>query len=231
MSAPIEQSLRGAIRLMSTPDVWVDVRMIAPGDEHALLPDEARSIASSLVKVRRASGAARLLGRALLARLGHAACAIPKGADGAPQWPDGVVGSFAHDGDIAVAAVARSGDCGAIGIDIEPAEPLPDDLRDLVVTPRERPVLDEDPLRGRVLFAAKEAVYKAVAARDGLLLDYQDIDVDTAGRRAHLTDGRAVDLRVSVSTHIVVLAMLRDADLPLPASAERRKTASTLPAA
>lgn len=230
MSAPIEQSLQGAIRLMSTPDVCVDVRMIAAGDEHALLPDEARSIASSLVKVRRASGAARLLGRALLARLGHAACAIPKGADGAPQWPDGVVGSFAHDGDIAVAAVARSQACGAIGIDIEPAEALPDELRELVATPGERPFLGEDPLRGRLLFAAKEAVYKAVAARDGFLLDYQDIDVDPAGRQARLSDGRIVDLRVSVSTHIVVVAILRDAELPLSAATGRRSAASTLPA-
>ena len=93
------------------------------------------------MRVRRASGAARMLGRELLTHFGHEACAIPKGDNGAPQWPAGFVGSFAHDGDVAVATVARARAFDAVGIDIEPAEPLPDELRELVVTPFERPRL------------------------------------------------------------------------------------------
>ncbi|MEJ2623372.1 MAG: 4'-phosphopantetheinyl transferase superfamily protein [Pseudolabrys sp.] len=161
------------------------------------------------MRVRRASGAARALGRDLLSRLGHAPCAIPKGISGAPQWPAGFVGSFAHDGDVAVAAVARASVFDAVGIDIEPAEPLPDELRELVVTPRE--CLASDPLQGRLLFAAKEAVYKAVAAREGLLLDYQDIDVDPVAGQARLRDGRALDLRWAVSSYVVVLATMLEA--------------------
>ncbi len=211
MSAPIDTSLQRAIERLSSPDILVDCRRIQPGDERGLMPEEARSITSQLVRVRRASGAARALGRALLTRLGHDACAIPKGENGAPQWPSGFVGSFAHDGDIAVAAVAQRCVFDAVGIDIEPAEPLPDELRDLVVTPRERPRLGDDPLRGRLLFAAKEAVYKAIAAREGLLLDYQDIDVDLAAQQACLRDGRRLDLRFIVSPYVVVLATMPEA--------------------
>jgi 4'-phosphopantetheinyl transferase EntD len=45
---------------------------------------------------------------------------------------------------------------------VEPAEPLPSELLHLVSTPNERMYLAADPFRGRLLFVAKEAVYKAV---------------------------------------------------------------------
>ena len=229
MSAPIEPSLQRAISRLSSPDILVDCRRILPGDEAALTPEEASSIRSRVPRMRRASGAARALGRELLTRLGHAPGAIPKDDSGAPRWPAGIVGSFAHDGDIAVAAVAQNRDVGAVGIDIEPAEALPDELRELVVTPRERPRLGDDPFQGRLLFAAKEAVYKAVAARDGQLLDYQDIDVDLTARRARLSDGRSIDLRYSVSTHIVVLAVMPEAAAPLAAATAQRSSALAVP--
>ncbi len=229
MSVPVDASLQSAVRLLSSPDILVDCRQILPGDELNLMPEEARSIASRLVRVRRASGAARRLGRELLERLGHEPCAIPKGDSGAPHWPAGIVGSFAHDGDIAVAAVAPRRAFSAIGIDIEPAEPLPDELRELVVTPGERPRLNEDPIQGRLLFAAKEAVYKVIAARDGLQLDYQDIDVDLVARKAHLNDGRSVDLRFAVSTYVVVLAVMPEVSAPLIVTTDRRNLAPAVP--
>lgn len=229
MSAPIDPSLRSAIERLSSPDILVDCRRIQPGDELGLMPEEARSITSRVPRVRRASGAARQLGRELLTRLGHEPSAIPKSEGGAPQWPSGIVGSFAHDGDIAVAAVASSHVFGAVGIDIEPAEPLPDDLRELVVTPRERPRLGDDPLQGRLLFAAKEAVYKAIAARDGLLLDYQDIDVDPTARWARLRDGRSIDLRYVVSTYVVVLAVMPEITAPLTVATDQRNSAPAAP--
>jgi len=229
MSAPIDPSLQRAIERLSSPDILVDCRRIQPGDELSLMPEEARSIMSRVPRVRRASGAARQLGRELVVRLGHEPCAIPKGEGGAPQWPSGIVGSFAHDGDIVVAAVASSRAFGAVGIDIEPADPLPDELRELVVTPRERPHLGDDPLQGRLLFAAKEAVYKAIAARDGPLLDYQDIEVDLVARQARLRDGRSVDLRYAVSTYVVVLAMMPEVAAPLDVATDQRSSAPAVP--
>jgi 4'-phosphopantetheinyl transferase EntD len=207
-----DPSLKRSVEQLSSSDILVDCRAIRPGDETALLEEEARSIPARVLGVRRASGAVRVLGRELLARLGHAACAIPKGASGAPQWPAGIVGSFAHDDVLAVAAVGRQRDISAIGIDVEPAEPLPVDLRDLVVTPHERAGLAENACRGRLIFTAKEAVYKAVAALDGALLDYRDIEINLAARRAVLSDGRVINLRYCIGPQLVVLAYVPNGD-------------------
>jgi len=206
MSATCDPSLKRSIEQLSSSDILVGCRAILPGDESALMEEEARSIPARVLDMRRASGAARVLGRELLVRMGFAACAIPKGAAGGPVWPSGVVGSLAHDDAIAVAAVGRSETISALGIDIEPASPLPAELRDLVVTPREQAGLDQDPCRGRLFFAAKEAVYKAVASLDGTLLDYHDIELDWTARQAVLRDGRVVKLSYCQAPQLVVLA-------------------------
>lgn len=59
--------------------------------------EEAKAFDGSVTKVRRASGAARIVARQLLARLGCAQTELPKESSGAPRWPFGVVGSLAHE--------------------------------------------------------------------------------------------------------------------------------------
>jgi 4'-phosphopantetheinyl transferase EntD len=124
----VDPLLQSAIDALSFPGVVIGHRLISPGDEDALLPEEAPAFASSVVKVRRASGSARIVARQLLKRLGHPECALPRTSGGAPAWPPGVVGSLAHDSRVAVAAVGMGRDIGAIGIDVEPAESLPPEL-------------------------------------------------------------------------------------------------------
>lgn len=199
-------SLQRALETLSVPGILIGHRVIAPGDETALLEQEAGSIDSSRLDRRRASGAARIVARQLLGRLGYASCAVPKGPSGEPQWPPGVVGSLAHDDQIAVAAVGLQRDVNAIGIDTEPAEPLPPEMLDLVATPKEKKQIDDDPFRGRVLFAAKEAVYKAAYPRDRTFLEFHDIAVDLAARKAETRNGRVFTLRYCVAPRIVVLA-------------------------
>lgn len=208
MTVAADPALQAAIDALSVPGIMIGHRLISPGDEHALLPEEAPAFSASVVKVRRASGAARIAARALLARLGHATCALPKGAAGAPIWPPGVAGSLAHDDRVAVAAVARSGDFGAVGVDIEPAEVLPAELLDMVATPLERLKIADDPYRGRLLFVAKEAVYKAVYPLDRMFLEHHDVEVNLADRKAVVRNGRVVELRFGMSTHVVALAFL-----------------------
>lgn len=207
MSGFSDVALRGALDGLA-PGIAVGHRLIAPGDEAALLDEEARSIASTVVAVRRAGGAARLVARALLARLGHPGCAVPRAASGAPVWPADIVGSLAHDDRVAVAAVALRRDLAALGIDVEPAQPLPEDLLDLVATERERAAPADDPLAGRLLFAAKEAVYKAIYPLDRVFLDYHDIEVDLACRSARVRNGRDLALRYCRAPCLVVLAFV-----------------------
>jgi 4'-phosphopantetheinyl transferase EntD len=94
----------------------------------------------------------------------------------------------------------------ALGIDIEPAEPLPADLLDLVTTPRERAALQHDPFRGRLHFVVKEAVYKAVHPLDGIFLEHHDVELDFVRRTATTGGGRTIDFRYCVSSHLVALA-------------------------
>ena len=208
MSGAVDLSLQRAINALSSPSILIGHRLISPGDELALLDEEKRSITSDVASMRRASGAARIVGRQLLARLGYADCAVPKGPAGAPIWPAGATGSFAHDDRVAVAAVGLCRDVGALGIDVEPAELLPLEMLALIATPQEQVRISDDPYQGRLLFAAKEAVYKAVYPLDHLFLDYQDIQVDIANRKAVVRSGRVLELRFCISAHLVVLALI-----------------------
>src|SRR5262249_46843141 len=143
--------------------------------------------------------------------LGHPTCALPKSASGAPIWPTGIVGSMAHDSRVAVAAVGRSRDITALGIDVEPAEALPPDLLDIVATPQEQLRLGDDPCRGRLLFVDKEAVYKAVYPLDRTFLEHHDVQVSLADHKATVRNGRVVELRFSISAHLVALAFISKA--------------------
>lgn len=71
--------------------------------------------------------------------------------------------------------------------------------------------LDEDPCQGRLLFAAKEAVYKAVYPLDQLFLDHHDVEVSLTDQRAVVCNGRVVELRFGVSEYLLALAFLRGA--------------------
>jgi 4'-phosphopantetheinyl transferase EntD len=203
-----DRALARAIVALGVPGVQIRHRLIAEGDEQMLLPEEIAPFAASVVKVRRASGAARFAARELMPHFGCAPTAIPKSVAGPPIWPDGIVGSLAHDNEVAVAAVAAESDFLGVGIDIEPAEPLDGDLLGIVATPRERRDAGDDPIRGRLLFAIKEAVYKAVNPLDGVFLDHHDVEVSLADGTAVVRQERVVQFRYCVANHIIVLAFI-----------------------
>ena len=202
-----DPSLQRELNALAPPGLLIGHRLISPGDEHALLDEEAGSIASTVVGARRASGAARIVARELLAQLGHSRALLPKSASGEPIWPAGIAGSLAHDDEVAVAAVGPRRDVGSVGIDVEPAVLLPPDMLELIATPQELHKIADDPLRGKLLFAAKEAVYKAVYPLERVFLEFRDIEVDLAGRKAVTRAGRVVALRYCLLPRVVVLAL------------------------
>jgi 4'-phosphopantetheinyl transferase EntD len=198
-----------AIERLAVPGILIGHRFIVAGDERALLPEEV--IVSNRTKNRRASGAARIVARELLTRAGYGMCAIPKLPSGAPIWPAEMVGSLAHDSDVAVAAIAPRRSFANIGIDVEPAEALPFELLNIIATPLEQSTLASYRYGGRLLFAAKEAVYKAVAALDQVFLSHHDVEVDFLRRKALVRNGRTVELRFCISTRLLALAFVRHA--------------------
>jgi len=198
---------------LAEPGLLIGHRVIAPGDEQALLPNEAAHFRNAIAKVRRQSGAARIAARALLQCLNHPDLArdvaIAKARSGAPVWPSGITGSLAHDEQVAIAAVARTTNFLALGIDIEPAEDLPGDLVDVVATPAEQSRYPHSLLHSRQLFAAKEAVYKAVHPLDQIFLDFHDIDVNLEQQTAHVRYGRTLHVKVMSASHVVALASIK----------------------
>ncbi len=194
----------GPLRAALAPaGVRIGARRIAPGDEAAFTTDSAEPLAR-----RRASGAARLVARRLLAELGgDSEPALPRSASRAPVWPAGFVGSLAHDAEYAVAAVARARDLASLGVDVEPAEPLPDDVLEFALNANERRQAATRPIAGRAIFAAKEAVYKAIHPLDGSPLEYDEIDVDLENGRAKLADGRTLILFADCGARVIAVAL------------------------
>jgi 4'-phosphopantetheinyl transferase EntD len=86
---------------------------------------------------------------------------------------------------------------------------LPADMVELIATPQELRAIGGDPLKARLLFAAKEAVYKALNPLDRRFLEFPDIELDLATRTATTLSGRSVPINYCLSPRIVVVALLR----------------------
>ncbi|WP_131740895.1 4'-phosphopantetheinyl transferase family protein [Actinomadura roseirufa] len=132
-----------------------------------LLAEEEPAVARAVDKRRREFTTVRWCARRALADLGLPPVPIVPGERGAPRWPDGVVGSMTHCDGYRAAAVARAGDIAALGIDAEPHGPLPEGVLEAIAREEELPLLAElartspETHWDRLLFCAKEAVYKA----------------------------------------------------------------------
>lgn len=133
---------------------------------------------------------ARACARAALRRLGHPECAIPVGPRGEPRWPPGVVGSITHCAGYRAGAVASQADLLALGIDAEPNEPLPERIAAEVASEEELASIRRlahaapDVRWDRLLFSAKEAVYKAwfPLTHDRLGFDDAVLSIDAGTR-------------------------------------------------
>jgi 4'-phosphopantetheinyl transferase EntD len=152
------------------PDVW-------------LFPEEEDIITRAVDKRRREFATARACARESLARLGIAPVPIVHGPSGAPRWPRGVTGSITHCAGYRACAVARVSDVASIGIDAEPNEETPDGVLQVIADHAERerlaalsaarPGVHWD----RLLFSAKESVYKAWFPLTGRWLGFEDASV------------------------------------------------------
>jgi 4'-phosphopantetheinyl transferase EntD len=153
---------------------------------------------------RREFVTARRCARSALATLGYPAGPIRPGPGREPLWPAGVVGSITHCAGYRAAAVARRSDVASIGIDAEPHERLPEGVQEAVTGEQEREHLrrlaDENPgvHWDRLLFSAKESVYKAWYPLTGRWLDFLEaelsFDPGAARFRARiLIDGTRTD--------------------------------------
>jgi 4'-phosphopantetheinyl transferase EntD len=150
-------------------------------DEPAGLPAERAAIAHAVASRRRDYLGVRDCAREAFGALGAPPAPIGTGPRREPLWPPGLVGSLTHCAGYRAAAVAHTGQVRSVGIDAEPHEPLPPGVLDLVALDEERASLgavgaatDVMVHADRVLFCAKEAVYKAWYPLTGEWLGFEE---------------------------------------------------------
>jgi len=118
-----------------------------------------------------------------LEQLGIQDATIPIGADRAPIWPEGIVGSISHCDSLAGAIVSKKKDHISLGLDIEEIGKVTPDLWDLVFTENEKSYLHsisdtEREAQSTAIFSLKEAFYKFQFPITRTFLDFTDVEAD-----------------------------------------------------
>lgn len=173
MDSPAADVAAAAAALRALLPAGAGVGARAPGTAPPPWPGESPGRATPCRLAEFAAG--RAAARAALADAGLLPAAIPMRADRSPAFPAGVAGSIAHTAALALAAVLPGG--GAIGIDLEPDEPLPDDIAAEILTPAEARHLRP---AARAVFVAKEAAFKAQFARNGGIFGFETLEITLA---------------------------------------------------
>ena len=167
-----------------------------------LWPGEGAHLVDAVARRRREFATGRRCAREALVALGLAPAPILTGAGREPLWPPGVVGSITHcEGYRAAAVSRRTSDVAGLGVDAEPHLVLPPGVLEVVADEAERRHVaervsaDPDTAWDRLLFSAKESVYKAWFPVTGAWLGFEQVQVELGAERfvATLTDS-GVDL-------------------------------------
>ncbi|HEY3956792.1 MAG TPA: 4'-phosphopantetheinyl transferase superfamily protein [Streptosporangiaceae bacterium] len=151
-----------------------------------LFPAEEAAIAQAVGKRRREFTSVRVCARRALAALGQPPAPLVPGGRGAPRWPDGITGSMTHCDGYRGCVVARTADLASVGLDAEPNDVLPDRVERVVMLPAERAHIAALAAAApgvcwdRLLFSAKEAVYKAWYPVTGRWLGFEQASIEFA---------------------------------------------------
>jgi enterobactin synthetase component D len=156
----------------TTPVPWQDI--VVPQDLRDATPERQAQFRAGRYCALRALEA--LESRAVTATLSRA-------PDGVPRWPAGTTGSITHSGDFVSAAVARTSDVGALGIDSERVMSAERAARVSVAIAWASEVAHArtigcDRLQALTLvFSAKEAIFKCLYRSVGRVFDYRDVRI------------------------------------------------------
>ena len=134
-----------------------------------LLPSERAQVSEARDIRKGEFGDARWCAHQALKELGLTTTeAILRGERGMPLWPKGFTGSLTHTDGLRAAVAAPTRTVRSMGLDAEPAKPLPDGVLRQIARENELTMVyqmqqDGHEWADRLLFCAKEATYKCLS--------------------------------------------------------------------
>jgi 4'-phosphopantetheinyl transferase EntD len=153
----------------------------------SLLPEEATFLHDRCSEDRiREFTAGRTCARSCIAALGFERFPILRGPSREPVWPLGTIGSITHSADFCASVATQVTFMRSIGIDAEPHDALPTEIRGMILTVVERTWLESMPISNiqwsRLIFSIKESVFKAWFPITQTWLDFLDVSttIDTS---------------------------------------------------
>lgn len=153
-----------------------------------LFPEERALIDSAVDRRQEEYSTARALARTAMAELGLPVAPILRGKQREPLWPRGAVGSLTHADVCAAACVARQDAARSVGLDIEVADRVGENLHGKLFTDRERAWLAvREPKFAGLLFSAKEAVYKATFPIVGRFIGFHEAELTVDEARGRIS--------------------------------------------
>lgn len=203
-----EDSARSQIGLRALsivpPAVMLVTSRSALGHATSPFASELEAVKDAVSSRRTDYLAVRSCARMALAELGVPPTEILNDEDRVPLWPEGIVGSLSHCPGYQVAAVAPSNRVCALGIDVEPNLALPaevlrlvadeDEIAQLQGAKKARTAIAWD----RLLFSAKESVFKAWFPRTREWLEFQDCHLTFDAQASNLTEGGRFEAEIRV---------------------------------
>ena len=163
------------ITVKASPDMW----------HGEIYPEEQVHIRHAAEKRRQEYTAGRQCCRKGLEALGITDFPILPGPHRAPLWPTGIIGSISHCEGYCGVAITRAGKIRGIGFDVEPRSisNLDPDLINLICSPAEQKWLaklgsHQQAHWFKMIFSAKESIYKALFPLTRMEFDFLDIDIE-----------------------------------------------------
>ena len=190
---PLAAALEGLDRINDCTLLSMDACHAAVGrvadHRSALSNDERRHIGQAVESRQVAYSTGRYLAKRALGELGVPVESIPTHPSRRPIWPDGVVGSITHSRRYGIAVVCRCPGLVGVGVDLELADRVTEDIAKSVMTEAEREADQGDwpPSAYTANFSAKEAVFKAVNPIVGLMVGFREVEIRWHGRERAFT--------------------------------------------
>jgi 4'-phosphopantetheinyl transferase EntD len=172
---------------------------------------------------RRAYAAGRVAAHDCMTGLGRNVQPVLTTPDRAPLWPEGLTGSISHSQSCCIAALGQTTDVQSLGVDVEEATGIDDDLIGIVCTQTEKAWLstrsrERAGVLGKLIFSAKECAYKCQYPLSKTLFGFDTFDItpdlDTGQFEAtflcdvpHFRAGTHLCGRFAIAQGLIVTAM------------------------